>query len=198
MENKKIHNGLWYLFRLSLFFFVSIWLIVAVLYTIQTENAEKQVLQAEKQSKAFLVNQAAKAFIQAKKQDKFSGIILAQETRTKIKAESQAMRIAESRAQAQYDALNKTQTTRINSDEQIMKYFSAWDGSHRGLTRFIKKTMNDPGSYKHIDTLVVDKGSYLIVKTTYRGKNGFGAIVKGFISAMVDLNGNVIQILAQG
>ena len=82
--------------------------------------------------------------------------------------------------------------------ESLQKLFSAWDGSHRALTEVIKKSMNDPGSYEHEETVYWDKGDHLIVKTTFRGKNAFGGVVKNWVMAKVDLNGNVIEILSQG
>ena len=82
--------------------------------------------------------------------------------------------------------------------ERIQKHFSAWDGSHRGLTEIIKKSMNDPGSYKHEETLYWDKGDHLLVKTTFRGKNAFGGVVKNWVMAKIDLNGNVIEVISQG
>ena len=81
--------------------------------------------------------------------------------------------------------------------EQIEQQFSNWDGSHFGLTRLIKKTMNDPSSYEHIKTVYVDKGDYLIVRTTFRGKNKLGALVVNSVTARVDLDGNVIEIISQ-
>ena len=82
--------------------------------------------------------------------------------------------------------------------ERIQKHFSAWDGSHRGLTEIIKKSMNDPGSYEHEETVYWDKGDHLIVKTTFRGKNAFGGVVKNWVKAKIDLNGNVIEVVSQG
>lgn len=79
--------------------------------------------------------------------------------------------------------------------KKIESLFSAWDGSHRGLERLIKKTMNDPDSYDHVETVYWDRGSYLIVKTTFRGKNAFGGVVVNWVKAKVDLNGNVISIV---
>jgi hypothetical protein len=73
--------------------------------------------------------------------------------------------------------------------EPIQEQFSAWDGSHIGLTKFIKKTMNDPDSYEHVETVYWDKGSHLVVKTTFR---------KNWVMAKVDLNGNVIEVIEQG
>ncbi|MFZ3088021.1 MAG: zinc-ribbon domain-containing protein [Methylotenera sp.] len=81
---------------------------------------------------------------------------------------------------------------------EIEKHFSAWDGSHRGLTEVIKKSMNDPNSYEHEKTVFWDKGDHLIVKTTFRGKNAFGGVVKNWVMAKVDLNGNVVEIISQG
>ena len=82
--------------------------------------------------------------------------------------------------------------------EEIGKHFSAWDGSHRGLTKVIKESMNDPKSYEHVETVYWDKGDHLVVKTTFRGKNAFGGVVKNWVMAKVDLNGNVIEVLSQG
>lgn len=81
--------------------------------------------------------------------------------------------------------------------ELVEKHFSAWDGSHIGLTRVIKDSMNDPKSYEHVETRYSDKGDHLIVSTTFRGKNAFGGVVKNTVVAKVDLEGNVIEILSQ-
>jgi hypothetical protein len=75
------------------------------------------------------------------------------------------------------------------------KNFSDWDGSHVNLERHIKKSMNDPKSYEHIETKYWDHDEYLIVQTTFRGKNAFGALVKNQVKAKVGLNGEVIEIL---
>jgi len=82
--------------------------------------------------------------------------------------------------------------------EKIEYNFSAWDGSHRALTEIIKKSMNDPSSYEHEETVYWDKGDHLVVKTTFRGKNAFGGTVKNWVMAKVDLNGNVIEVISQG
>lgn len=82
--------------------------------------------------------------------------------------------------------------------EKIEKHFSAWDGSHRELTKAIKKSMNDPNSYEHVETVYWDNGDHLIVKTTFKGTNAFGGTVKNWVKAKVDLNGNVVEIQAQG
>lgn len=75
----------------------------------------------------------------------------------------------------------------------IKKQFSSWDGSHRKLTKYIKKQMNDPGSYKHVKTVYTIDGDGLFVTTTFRGTNAFNATVTERMSAKVDRNGNVIE-----
>jgi len=92
----------------------------------------------------------------------------------------------------------KPKTQKQLRKERIEKHFSAWDGSHRNLTKYIKKSMNDPDSYKHAETKYVDKGDHLIVITTFRGKNAFGGVVKNTVVAKVGLDGNVISIISQG
>jgi hypothetical protein len=101
---------------------------------------------------------------------------------------------------------SKTKTvkaTKPKSPEEIRKdkikrQFSAWDGSHHTLEKIIKKSMNDPDSYDHVETVYWDQGEHLIIKTTFRGKNAFGGVVVNWVKAKVDLNGNVIQVLEQG
>jgi len=79
--------------------------------------------------------------------------------------------------------------------KQIETQFSAWDGSHRGLERVIKDSMNDPDSYDHVETVYWDRGDHLVVQTTFRGKNAFGGVVKNSVKAKVSLDGQVLQIL---
>jgi hypothetical protein len=82
--------------------------------------------------------------------------------------------------------------------DRIDSNFSAWDGSHRPLTRLVKGSMNDPKSYKHVETVFWDKGDHLVVLTTFRGKNAFGAVVKNWIKAKTDLDGKVLEVIDQG
>lgn len=79
--------------------------------------------------------------------------------------------------------------------EMIEKAFSAWDGSHRNLTAYIKENMNDPKSYEHVETVYWDMGDHLIVMTTFRGKNAFGGVVKNAVKAKVSLEGEILEIL---
>lgn len=77
--------------------------------------------------------------------------------------------------------------------------FSGWDGSYRPLEKMIKASMNDDSSYKHVETvyhLILNKDPHAIVKTTFRGTNAYGAVVKESISARVDVKtGEVVSIM---
>lgn len=57
--------------------------------------------------------------------------------------------------------------------------------------------MNDPDSYNHVKTIYWEYDDYLVVQTTFRGKNAFGGIVKNSVKAKVSLAGQVIKILDQ-
>ena len=81
--------------------------------------------------------------------------------------------------------------------QRIENLFSAWDGSLPKLERLIKKSMNDPDSYKHVETSYWDMNTHLVVKTTFRGKNGFGGVITSYVKAKVDLDGNVLEVIEQ-
>lgn len=72
------------------------------------------------------------------------------------------------------------------------------DSSYRPLIIKIKNNMNDPSSFKHLETgyrFVLNKNApYAVVNMTYQGKNDYGALVKEKVTARVDLNsGEIIE-----
>lgn len=83
--------------------------------------------------------------------------------------------------------------------EQYEKCFSAWDGSHTNLKYYIEDNMNDPDSFEHVETVYYDYKSHLVVETTFRGNNQFGALVKNTVKAKVstDSKCSIIEILDQ-
>lgn len=87
--------------------------------------------------------------------------------------------------------------TEAERRELISKQFSGWDGSHIKLVSHVKALMNDSGSFDHVSTKYWDKGDYLLVRMRFRGLNGFGGVVIDSASALVDLDGNVIQYIDQ-
>lgn len=83
-------------------------------------------------------------------------------------------------------------------EEKINGLFSSWDGSLPALNSIIRASMNDPDSFKHVDTGYWDMKDHLVVKTTFRGKNAFGGTVTGWVKAKVSLEGDVLEIMEQG
>jgi hypothetical protein len=81
--------------------------------------------------------------------------------------------------------------------ELIRDQFSRVSGYHKNLRWFVKENMKDPSSFEHVETSYSDKGDYLIVKMVYRGKNSFGALVIGSITAKVSLGGQILEIIDQ-
>jgi hypothetical protein len=75
--------------------------------------------------------------------------------------------------------------------------FSMWDGSHTGLVDLIKKNLNDKKSFEHEETTYKDMGTYLIVKMTYRAKNGFGGVILQNVTAKSDYKTNTITVTSQ-
>jgi hypothetical protein len=61
------------------------------------------------------------------------------------------------------------------------------DGSHPGVTKWLKGNLRDPDSYKHIETLIspVADGKHKL-ETTYRAKNGFGGYSIGTVVAEIN------------
>lgn len=70
--------------------------------------------------------------------------------------------------------------------KKVKEQFGWW--GNWVLTEMIKMSMNDPKSFEHVKTTYIDYGTHLMVTTTFRGKNGFGGVVKQRVVAKVDLN----------
>jgi hypothetical protein len=80
-------------------------------------------------------------------------------------------------------------------NKNIQKLFSGWDGSHIKLSEKIKKSLNDPKSYEHIETTYRDMDSFLIVNTTFTAKNGFGGTLKREVTVVSDTLGNITEVV---
>lgn len=91
----------------------------------------------------------------------------------------------------------KSKTPEEQRKDELAKCFSSWDGSHRHLEKLVKKSMNDPDSYEHDETVYWDKGNHLIVQTSFRGKNAFGGVVKNTVMVKTNLNCDITEVLSQ-
>ena len=163
----------------------------------EAEDARKARLEAQAKAKAESnAKQEAEAKAEAARKARLEAESKAKQE-TEAKAQAKAKAEAEQKAKLEAGVKAKAKAKKARQD-RIASGFSAWDGSHRKLERAIKKVMNDPDSYDHVETLYWDQGDYLIVKTTFRGKNAFGGKVLNWVKAKCDLDGNVIQVLEQG
>jgi hypothetical protein len=76
-------------------------------------------------------------------------------------------------------------------EEQMQRFekkcLSSWDGSHRELVKYVKKNMNNPKSFEHVETRYGVTNGYAGIVMVYRGTNAFGAIVTNSIKAKISL-----------
>lgn len=105
------------------------------------------------------------------------------------------------RAKAREEKLVKEQEAQLAATEakkgraeKVAAQFSSYDGSHRGIERYLKEHMNDPDSYEHVSTRYIDKGDFIAVMTQFRGKNAFNATILKSAVGKVDLEGNVLSL----
>jgi hypothetical protein len=96
---------------------------------------------------------------------------------------------------AQKEKEKKKKQKAENRKKLVDSQFSSWDGSHYGLVSYVKNQMNDPKSFEHAETWFRDDGNSLYVMMKFRGKNSFGGLVLNEVSARVDFDGNVIEIV---
>jgi hypothetical protein len=78
---------------------------------------------------------------------------------------------------------------------ELEKQFNLRDGSHRGVVKYVKSTMHDPSSFKHVKTGYIDEGEYLVIEMSFRGKNAFGGLVLNKVLAEVSLDGDVLSLV---
>jgi hypothetical protein len=77
---------------------------------------------------------------------------------------------------------------------QLLTQFSQYDGSHRNVEAAIKARMNNPDSYKHVETRFVETPSGAIVYSEFHGTNAFGGVITTTAVANVDRAGNVTSL----
>lgn len=100
-----------------------------------------------------------------------------------------------------YDFLqNSSSLYKMIDFDKFISNTRVFDSSYIPITTYIKNNMNDPTSFKHLETkyrFVIDNPSpYAIITTTYQGKNYYGAVVKNSLTTKVDLiSGDVIKYL---
>lgn len=105
---------------------------------------------------------------------------------------------AEIAKKAEEEKINAAAKKVADHKKWVDDLFSPWDGSCRDLVQLVKDNMNDPDSFKHVETRYSnneDDSVTIIMK--YRGKNGFGGVVTEYVEAKVDYTTNIISIVSQ-
>ncbi len=81
--------------------------------------------------------------------------------------------------------------------KQVKNQFSSWDGSHKGLTRYIKASLARPDTYEHIKTAYDDRLVHLVITTRYQYRDEADRRISATIKVIVDLDGNVKEVVSQ-
>lgn len=100
--------------------------------------------------------------------------------------------------QAEEDSLRAYRRAAKKVDRQ----FSWWDGSHEGLVKRVKKTLNDPNSFEHLETTRDLRWGWphtFRVRMEYTVKNMYGGRVRYYVIALVEVNsGEIVRIVRKG
>ncbi len=91
-------------------------------------------------------------------------------------------------------SLTQAQKDSIAKQEKVNKSFSAWDGSHNNLVKYVKDRMNDPNSFEHVSTKYWIIGETIVVLMVYRGKNAFGGVITENIKAETNIEGEIKKV----
>lgn len=156
---------------------------------------------AKDQTVLELAEQARSELIKLKNQQKIDDLLNKLKDVPETKLEKQIELYYELLTLDPENSEYKTQNAKLQKELERQKLinsqFSSWDGSHRKLEKYIKSKMNDPDSFKHVETKYIDNGSdNLIIITSFRGKNAFGGVIVNTVTATVDLDGNITSIIS--
>lgn len=82
--------------------------------------------------------------------------------------------------------------------KNIEKQFDQLDGSHIALTKIIKAQLNDPESFKHVETRYeIGMGyKYINVHETFRFKNIYGGVETHMMAAKYTQDGEFIDFIS--
>lgn len=88
----------------------------------------------------------------------------------------------------------KTHKESIDKNE-VEKWMSGWDGSISDFEKQIKNNLNDPDSFKHVETSYNIKRRPIIVRMKFRCKNSYNATVTNIAEGVLNTsNGTVSDV----
>jgi hypothetical protein len=68
-------------------------------------------------------------------------------------------------------------------------------GEHTKLVKYITENMNDPDSFKHVDTRrFVDSDDRLVVTMRFRANNAYGALILDQVTAYYTIDGVLLYV----
>jgi hypothetical protein len=78
-------------------------------------------------------------------------------------------------------------------DIKVKSQFSKYDGSNHIVEEAVKASMNNPDSYKHVNTKYKVDGNKIHIYTEFRGTNAFNAVVTSNAYGVTDLDGTLLE-----
>ena len=138
----------------------------------KAEKAAKEKAKAKAKEEKRLVEERELAKKEAEKKARAAEKAKAEEEKRLAKEKEKAEKAKKEAEKAREDELNK--------------YFSAWDGSNTELVNYVKANMNNPDSFEHVETLFKDHGDGFRIIMTFRGKNAFNGTVTHKVMARLN------------
>lgn len=165
---------------------------------VQAEREAEAEAHATTEKPAMAAAQEAKLLAELKTVEDVNSDLSAIEKSDNQKAQTLYEQLVELRPDnTEYQKQLKSYTEKAERDMKMRIQFSAWDGSHRTLEALIKASMNQPYSYEHVKTRYWDMRDHLVVRTTFRGENGFGVVITDAAKAKVSLDGKILKLLRE-
>lgn len=124
--------------------------------------------------------------------------------KAKDSARAELLSNASATAMLQDSERSKLQQAKREAEiqEKVNAQFSPWDGSHRILVEAVKKTLNDPGSFEHLETKNMRGTAWpetFVVRMEYTAKNAFGGRVRKYVLVEISVEtGRITQVLDEG
>lgn len=123
------------------------------------------------------------------------------------KADAALLRVQQQQAEeekAKLAAMTQEQRTEYLKEEKRQqlanqfadKFERKFDGSIKPVVEYVKSSMKNPDSFKHVKTewfIRNDAERQYIVRMQYRGTNSFNAVVTETVEVIVDQDGKIIE-----
>lgn len=91
---------------------------------------------------------------------------------------------------------SKEKTPQETREDLIYSKFYARPphGFHAPLVDLVSRNLNNPKSFDHLETFVIEKDSTILIKMDFTAENGFGGSVRESVTVEADFYGNILTI----